>query len=77
MENLLMLAQQFQKVSADNSQKGQTQVITDPIRASWKVSLMSALNRSVLTNAYSKGLGFDYFYMLSSCRRLHRNILHD
>jgi hypothetical protein len=35
-------------VSAENSQAGQTQVITDPISALWRVTLMLALNRSIL-----------------------------
>jgi hypothetical protein len=38
--------------SAANSQAGQAQVITDLIRALWRVCLMLAFNRSLLNREY-------------------------
>jgi hypothetical protein len=38
-------------------------VITDLMRALWRVSLMLALNRSLLNRECSEGLGFDHFYV--------------
>jgi hypothetical protein len=59
-------------VSTANSQTGQASVITDVIKALWRVSLIlalksSLLNREWILKKYSEGLGFSHFYVHSPC----------